>query len=111
LAASCAGAAKALDRETFLDTRPLPADVREPVALKNNDFVFGAPKRHRFTLAHEHGAGLEGSVLSGDLQARVRVPMGSFERVLDLPIARLRGQSGHSPRGGAPECSCGRDSL
>ena len=85
----------ALDRETFLDTRPLPADVREPVALKNNDFVFGVPKRHRFTLAHEHGAGVEGSVLSGDLQVRVRVPMGSFERVFNLPIARLRGQSGH----------------
>ena len=85
----------ALDRETFLDTRPVPADVREPVALKNNDFVFGAPKRHRFTLAHEHGASVEGSVLSGDLQARVRVPMGSFERVFNLPIARLRGQSGH----------------
>jgi hypothetical protein len=85
----------ALDRETFLDTRPLPADVREPVALKENDFVFGAPKRHRFTLVHEHGAGVDGSVLSGDLQARVRVPMGSFERVFTLPIARLRGESGH----------------
>jgi hypothetical protein len=85
----------ALDREASLDTRPLPADVREPIALKDNDFVFGAPKRHRFTLAHEHGAGVEGSVLSGDLQARVRVPMGSFERVFNLPIARLRGESGH----------------
>jgi hypothetical protein len=85
----------ALDRETFLDTRPLPADVREPVALKDNDFVFGAPKRYRFTLAHEHGAGVDGSVLSADLQARVRVPMGSFERVFNLPIARLRGASGH----------------
>lgn len=85
----------ALDRETFLDTRPLPADVREPIALKDNDFVFGAPKRHRFTLAHEHGAGVEGSVLSGDLQARVRVPMGAFERIFALPIARLRGESGH----------------
>ena len=85
----------ALDRETFLDTRPLPADVRAPVASKDNDFVFGAPKRHRFTLVHEHGAGVEGSVLSGDLQARVRVPMGSFERVFALPIARLRGESGH----------------
>ncbi len=85
----------ALDRETFLDTRPLPADVREPVALKDNDFVFGAPKRYRFTLAHEHGAGVDGSVLSGDLQARLRVPMGSFERVFDLPIARLQGKSGH----------------
>ena len=85
----------ALDREAFLDTRPLPADVRQPVALKDNDFVFGAPKRHRFTLAHEHGAGVEASVLSGDLQARVRVPMGSFERVFNLPIARMQGESGH----------------
>jgi hypothetical protein len=73
----------------------VPADVREPIALKDNDFVFGAPKRHRFTLVHEHGAGVEGSVLSGDLQARVRVPMGSFERVFTLPVARLRGESGH----------------
>jgi hypothetical protein len=85
----------ALDREAFLDDRPLPTDIREPVALKDNDFVFGAPKRFRFTLAHEHGAGVEGTVLSGDLNAGVRVPLGSFARVFKSPVASLKGESGH----------------
>ncbi len=37
----------ALDHERFPRHAAIARGVREPVALKDNDFIFGAPKRHR----------------------------------------------------------------
>ena len=85
-----------LGRTAFPDTRPLPSDIKPPVARSEAAFSFGSPRRYQYEATFEYGAGLDVlSALDGKIHTQLTVPMGNGHRTWSKPLVDLQGASGH----------------
>ena len=85
-----------LERTAFPDTRPLPEDIKPPVARSEDAFVYGFPRRYQYGAIFEYGAGLDLlRVLDGAINTSLTVPVGTVNRTWRKPLVDLKGVSGH----------------
>jgi hypothetical protein len=85
-----------LERTAFPDTRPLPEDIKPPVARSEDAFVYGYPRRYQYGAIFEYGAGLDLlRVVDGAINTSLTVPVGTVNRTWRKPLVDLKGVSGH----------------
>jgi hypothetical protein len=78
------------------DPRPLPDDIKPPVSTALEAFQFGVPKSFRFIVGYDYGAGLDlRDVLSGEINARLRIKFFFFSRTWRKRVVRFNGWSFH----------------
>jgi hypothetical protein len=78
------------------DPRPLPTDIAPPISTGLEAFQFGLPKSFKFLVSYDYGAGLDlRDVLSGEINARLRIKFFFFSRTWRKRVVRFNGWSFH----------------